>query len=203
MFDEHVKEAYKQIKAPEGLYERILAQEEVEPKQQTIIPFIRLTSAAACIAFCMLLTVFGSGHLKDPMVSIEGAILTASEIAVDQPVSICYVGKSGELVDLERVDGVDSFVEDKISVPLHLKISQKGTVTVKDGRLLVDGDEFQEVLEGESFEGLGELETYWIVVPKDGQETYQLLIKQGNKTTAITLIFNPTTREWAICREQM
>lgn len=112
MFTENEIAAYKNIKAPEGLYKNIKAK-----KNKKRIPFYSACAAVACfVIFALTFTLGGGSNIV-----INGQPLKDSVVFYD---TTSYLGRT---------------VSSLVSVPVEIKATGKTTISVSHGLVSIDG----------------------------------------------------------------
>ncbi|MBQ8497145.1 MAG: hypothetical protein IJ489_06820 [Clostridia bacterium] len=192
MFDEKEIEAYRKISAPDGLRERVLSSCAEYPKARRNLPAMlrTISSAAACLALVVVLSVFTMGRFGDASVSVSGdAILPESSVSVYPehgvaPLSAQPTGKSIPAV----------------SFPIALSLSEKTKITVSAGEMQMTDDTDESVSFGSALTADGEILIHWYVNPNDTENAFVMTLRGALKSETLTLAYNEINDTWTISR---
>lgn len=191
MFDDKMTGAYRSIKAPESLRERVLSSEcDVRPFKVKRKPYMKtLAAAAACIMLSA--AAFGYSFAPGARAEIYGAAMKSGE-------SIAVEELSAAPFSLARKDGAES-----VEVPFELKLSGKAEVSVSYGRVFVGDDESGELADcGNETLIRGNTSLCWRAEAVPEGEPLFLTVKIRAKKLVFRLEFNAEIGEWTICREE-
>ena len=175
MFQEKEIEAYKQIKAPVELKNRIALSVKIKKrKQRTVI-------AAAVASFALF-------FLTNSVWNHHSTILSVNNVAVSyQAIEISGLNRGISMLSLEQ--------KNPIIVPLEINVEEKAYITVSEGML-------QRIVEEEEhpvsqLDILGKTVVYWVLDANAdtnpvctitvGKETYQYLIAYQEGASTFTI----------------
>lgn len=177
MFSEEQVKAYKSIKAPDELYERVLTACETPVKKKNNI--YKFSSLAACLAvFIAVAIVFGAaGFSGGTTVNINGSALSASPIAL--PVSAAEASA-------RTVSGIQ----------LEADVEKNSDIYTSDGNVYIYDTETDEELYGNIT--AEKVTLVWDIIPENTEKTYVLTIENSRGATEVTLLFDETAG-WQIC----
>lgn len=219
MFEKSTIEAYRQVKAPDGLKERVVSNASAENADANIKRLYKtLSLMAACLVLIFSVAAFGNQNRVSIM--YDGEKLTGSPVSV-------ISGHSGEagivLLGLEAEKEAEvkgRGISKEICIPLELHADKEMTISVSAGELVVFDAETGESLSGgtayqqmdagyaESAENSASDEGYtvsgtvmldWYV--ESGQEA-KLYLTSGNKEITICLCYDESEEAWVIFQEQ-
>ncbi len=182
MFDEKFRAEYKNIKAPEELYSRIMNAEASEVKKSNIVQFRKIGSLAAAAAVILVCGFFFMTADKSPEVYLGTEKLT-EEVHITE-------ADTGSIM-LARMSG-------EISCELTLELKTDTEITVNQGMLLAEDG---EVLLSEEASSVfsGEVRCKWVVPFADTASAYLIKLEDKNGTYFIQLYFDSEAEQWAAC----
>lgn len=179
MPDKKTVDAYRSIRAPEELREKVLSstKEENRPKNNIVV-FRKISSVAAVLAAVVLASLVVVSPWNDVKVAgVNGKI-----------------GSSYTSVKDNENAAVFARYSDELTVPLTLDVSKDTEITVTDGNVT---DEAGEMI---SAVGKGEkADIYWTIPAADEDVSYEMTLSNSKNTYLITLSFFTETDEWKIC----
>lgn len=124
MIDQESIEAYKSIKAPESLKERVLAFDQTEGKGKKNARFIRtFASIAACLVLFAGVSVTMLRNQQDQGIFLDGQQIGTTPVQV--------TGEENQFARLRMLDGIT----------IQLVVKEDATLEVTEGRLQVDTKE--------------------------------------------------------------
>lgn len=172
MFDSKDIEAYQNIKAPEGLFERIVADAGAPKKKARVIENVAFMRAASAIAACFLLVVT--------------LTFTLGREASD--LYICVGGEdlrvAGETMKVgEAPTALARLVEEPMGIPFEIGASGTVTVSLEGGELWTMGAEGAELLELPYEAEAGEV----LYLVPDGAKTSYLTLTQNGESVTYTV----------------
>lgn len=180
MTDNRIKEAYRQIKAPDHLKERVM---QIQPRDTKILafPVDRLIKSVASIAACFMIVaviavaLFVNGN--NP-----AAIIISGETVGESPVEIIDPAAMRSFVAPASLDGT-------VSVEFTLESKGECRASVNCGEI---ADEKEIYSDGDT--------VVWNVfdIPKEGAMLY---LEYGNKTSTYTLNYIEETGVWTINKQ--
>ena len=173
MFSEEQVKAYKNIKAPDEMRQRVL--NSVGTKKKSSHAVYRYSSVAACLAVIIAISlVFGS--MGGMSVYTGGQEITENGVPVYSAVSA---------MSARGMTGIN----------LETELRGKTVISSSDGNVYVY-NENGEISDGET-EG-GKVTVIWDIVPTDTEKTYVLTFENSRGATEITLLFDETAG-WMLC----
>lgn len=170
MFDSKDIEKYRETKAPEGLFERILADAH-EPKRARVIGKGAFVRSASAIAACFIMVVtfsflFGSGS-SDVYINVSGERLDRA-------------GESVSVGEMPMPMALARLTDEPLGI--SFKVGAKGAVTVT-----LEGGELWKENEGEGekcvLPYVAEAGEMLYLVPNMAQTTRLTLTAQGESVT--------------------
>ncbi len=180
MTDNRIKEAYRQIKAPDHLRERVM---RIQPRDTKILAFPanRLIKTVASVAACfMVVAVIAVALFVND--NNPAAIIISGETVGESPVEIIDPAAMRSLVAPVSLDG-------EVSVEFTLECKGECRVSVNCGEIV---DEKEVYSSGDT--------VVWNVtdIPEEGALLY---LEYGDKTSTYTLDRTGDTGVWTINKQ--
>lgn len=165
MFDKKQIDAYSNIKAPHGLYEKIL---DAKPRKSKgyLIPLV--SSLAACLVLIFGIAAFSSVSYS-PEVSLNGSLLSADTIITGTADSDAAPANA-----MRTVSALDFSVE--------LKLDRKTEISVSEGSLVLENGERTQNLTSK-----GDVVLLWELNPVGETTEYTMTLGSFGKTQRIIL----------------
>ena len=179
MFDERTVSAYRAVKAPSHLKEKVLAQQNsvktVKHKKKTSKTLRQLSAAAAC-----LLLIAGVWTATREQSGFESGIHAT--------------------VLTEDAQGVARMAAtEPVSVELKLDFSGEVKLACKDGELLVqEKDDVAPVNRGSEWYADGRALVLWQVPAIDMAHTYEMTVESQNENVTVLLSYDTAGNCWAV-----
>lgn len=196
MFEKSTIEAYRQVKAPDGLKERVVSNASTENTDANIK---RLYKTLSLMAACLVLIFSVAAFENQNRVSIMygGEKLTGSPVSVisghSDEAGTALLGLEAEKEAEVKGRGISK----EICISLELHADREMTISVSAGELVVFDAETGESLSGGIASGTVMLD--WYV--ECGQEA-KLYLTSGNKKITICLCYDESEEAWVIFQEQ-
>lgn len=190
MFEKKVIEAYRQVKAPVELKERVMESYQTKP---TNVTNLRLYKTLLVIAACLVLVFSGTafGNRGNVSVLFNGEVLSGQPVAVSEFGSAASQGVA--MASLERSAPVD------MCIPLEVETWQDTTLTVSDGEMQVFASDTGELLfAGTEYTTSGKVSVEWYV--ETGKEAYMSVVSAG-KELFIQLEYSEAEDMWMISQK--
>ena len=183
MFNNEDIRAYRDISAPEGLRERVLASAAVETRKKPIIlsaPFRSIAAIAACFVFAVLVMI--------PMLAGGGTeVYFNGERLGDDGIAIA--AENNGIMPIEaRAMGLE--------VSVTLDADSQCTVSVSEGRV---GDTMLSYM-GEEASVAGDATLRWIIDLPDSDKTYFMTVETEDDSFVLELGFGESG--WEISRTE-
>lgn len=182
MFDEKFRSEYKNITAPDELYNKILNAETPEVKNNIKV-YVRtaLTLAAAFAAvFITAFTISDRGSI--PNVYLDGEKLTG-EVSITQD-------DNGGIMLARSMN--------ELSLMITLELESETALTLSEGLIFSDSGEM--LLASENSKTFnGSVSFNWIIPGADTEKVYSMELKDKNGTYFITLSFDSRAQIWNAC----
>lgn len=174
MFDENFKSRYKNIKAPDELYDRIEQScRSMKADKKKTVPFKRITAVAAVLVLTVISGIFLTVSNSMPTVYVDGEKLQGKTV----------LSKSDEsTVMLARADGA-------FECELQLRIKKETVITAENGELRSKNGEIL-LLEGESDTFDGNISFVWAVFYENTDKVCLLKLCDDEKTYYLELSFD-------------
>ncbi|MDD6262697.1 MAG: hypothetical protein PUA83_06400 [Clostridiales bacterium] len=190
MFDDKMTEAYRSIKAPESLRERVVSSDcEVRPFRAKRVRYMKPLAAAAA---CVMLSAAAFGYSFAP-----GARAEICGTAVDSGKSLAVTDSSAVPFSLAREGGAET-----VEVQIELKLSGSAKVYVSEGRVFAGGAGEELADCGNETRIRGNTSLCWRAEAVPEGEPLFLTVKIRAKKLVFRLEFNAEIGEWTICREE-
>lgn len=207
MFSEKEKNAYKKIKAPVSLREKIVTPEKTEKQ---VKPFFgrNLATMAACliIAICIIpqMDIIKKGNdavvteqktitdekereivdasFSEPLQPEERIVednktVYTANEAVNQPVMTRALPEPREIPAVE-----EPLAEtEKISLPVNLNCGENSKVSVSDGILYLHLPEENTKISGSEISATGDIWLVWEIENPDTSKTYEMKVSDGTQ----------------------
>jgi len=166
VFSQNQLDAYKNIKAPDELFDKI---KSTKPRKKPLYLIPVAASLAACfvILFC---TVFLQSKDYKPNVLVNGQKLDSSVV----------------FYDVSPADLMESRTMPKLSVPVFIEAQEKTEITVSEG--VVKSDDLQK----ETVTIHNASTVYWEIEQTVPFPQCTMTLKSASGTTVITLTQNET-----------
>lgn len=181
MPDERFKEQYKNIKAPDELYSRIMNAEFSSVKKKKA-PVISIAGSIAASVAVIFIAAFGFfGNPASPVIFAGEEKLTGEVVLTeDDSADIMLLRSTGEIscnftVELKE----NSLVE----------ISE-GFLFDENGNILIDSQQGKEFSE--------KLTCCWTVFNADTEKQYEMKLSDKNGIYIITMSFDSTLGKWTV-----
>ncbi len=178
MFDSDQMEAYRNIKAPDELRERILQDAEMQSRKPRIVPIL---CTAALTAAALLLVVGLQSPSKTQSIRMNGITLTEEGTAVT-----------------ERNAGIataSARIADEICVPLTITLPAEVTVTsgilcLPDGRGEIESGVTVQLEENAQLE--------WCISAAQRSDSYSMLLSDRSGSSELSLEYDDAAGIWMI-----
>lgn len=182
MFNGKLNEEYKNIKAPEELYERIINSETEEKSKNNVIPFRKITASAAAVALIILSSFIFLNMNKAPSVYLGSEKLTG-EVGITEENNMGF--------SLARSIN-------EINCSLTFEISEETKIFLSEGLLF---DSFGDIiLEAEEEGSFNEsFSCLWTVSMADENRVYEIKLTDKNGAYFIKLEFDRQENIWTAC----
>ena len=179
MPDRDFLEEYKNIKAPDELYSRIMNSAPSEASKGNVVPFRRLGSLAAAVAVIVLIGFVLMSQNSVPEIYLGGERLTG-EVAVSQAEtdSIMLLRAGTEVICELTLDLKNASVLTAVN----------GIVSDNDGNILLN--------EGEETELKDKISIKWTVPFADTELSYELKLCDKNGAYSVILSFDKNSGSW-------
>ncbi len=181
MFESDQIEAYRSIKAPDSLRERVLQEAEMHSSKPRIVPIL---CTAALTAAALLLVVGLQSPDKTQSIRMNGITLTEE----GTPVTESNPG----------IAPANARSADTIRVPLTIALPAE--VTVSDGTLCFP-EESREVQSGVSVELEENAQLEWCISAAQRSDSYSILLVDGTGSSELTLVYDSAAAIWMISCE--
>ena len=177
MFSEEEIKAYKSVKAPGVLREKVLSSRE-KTSQKPLISSRKLSLVAACLIAVVGIGFTGRYAGHTPEIYFENVAL-----------------KNGASVEESGSVSVFSRMAPVLSVPLSLETESTAEISVSVGVVkTIDGNPTVKIPEGRE-------DVIWEVPLPDPEKTYEMEVKEKNKRLRICLEYQKETNTWVISRK--
>lgn len=160
MFSNDQKEAYRNIQAPEELYQKVV--ESKQPRRLKLVPL--LSGLAACLALVVVLGLFL--RPGGPEIVLNGQ-------------------KLEDIIVFYDISPTDVRSSPLFSVPVELELPRKAEITVSHGSMTVDGGAPVTSLTASS-----SVTVWWQIERSEVMPVCEMVIRDSKGTTLITLNYN-------------
>ncbi len=179
MFDDKFIEEYKNIKAPDELYQRILGEEKKDSGPSRVVVFRRLTAVAAAIAVIIVAGFALMPRGISPTVYVNGNELSEA---------VTFVNRSQNGIMLARNLS-------ELGCEIDIRFTELTEVTVHDGMLISEDGTVMLSAEG-TMTCEDSLKAVWTIPDADNNLVYSLSFKDKNGSYRITLYFDGEADYW-------
>lgn len=190
MFEKSTIEAYRQVKAPVELKERVM--ESYQTKPANVIN-LRLYKTLSVIAACLILILSGTAFGNRENVSI----LYNGEQLTGQPMIISEVGDEAAqgvaMASLERSMPVT------MCVPLEIETTQEATITAFAGEMQIFSSDTGELLfTGTEYLASDTVSVEWYV---ESEQEASVCIASEKTEYVVRLAYDEANDTWTIVQE--
>ena len=183
MFDERRINAYKFIKAPPQLREKVLEQRAVSRRKTAGRK--QMVSIAAGLLLIVGITAAVYGGRGGMAITMDGAAVTENGVA---------------LADTQSDPMIRMAAVEPMMVPLELELGEEATITCTAGELFVEEDDASLVSVGTSCSVQGEVRASWEIPAGDTAQTYTMTISGEKESVTLQLSYDMTAGCWVLCR---
>lgn len=196
MFKKEDVEAFRSIRAPEDLKEKILAAhraEEAAAMLRRVRIIKQLSAAAACMLFAIALSVIWLGQRSDIAVHYDG--MPISEVALTIPeTDLTVLPKNDERTvgaapTAFRLEDSDPAAYDSaVRIPLDLTLDRKTTLRFSDGAVTLWDPETDELLSTDlCYTTDRDIRVEWELPAEPDDKEYTLELVRSERTDLLTL----------------
>ena len=179
MFESNQIEAFRQIKAPAELRDKVIGAKTVP--MRTVV--LRYGSLAACLVIMLTAVLLFHGRTDGIAVAMDGHPVTSEGVYTVLSTLETAHYSVARVVPMTEGQLLDQTLE----IPLEFTVTGECTANVSSGSILMDGEETES---GAQLTAEGNLNLIWRIESADREAYYSLVLQSGGEQVVLVMKYD-------------